>query len=299
MKRRILAAIAALALGLTAVLGTSSAAVASHTPGAPYVALGDSEAAGSGNMPYVDAVVDIDGNGVPDCQQSKKSYPTVLSAALGVPVVSAACPGATTADVREQAAYLHELGILGSATQLVTITAGVNDIQWQMVLELCSGGATQACEDAKDAAIARIPAIGEAIAQLIFLIRGFAPNAYIVVTGYPLLFGQVADSCTIGATRGGPVRLPADFVLEVNAGVAGINSAILGGVMGYMGATGDLGVDYVPVADAFMTHGLCDTADRWIYGASAGEPNKDRAFHANAAGQQAWAMAILGQLPPR
>jgi lysophospholipase L1-like esterase len=297
MKRRILAACAALALGLGAVLGTSSAAVASHTPGVPYVALGDSEAAGSGNMPYVDA--DVDGDGVADCQQSKKAYPTVLSATLGVPVVSAACPGATTAQVAVQALTLHAMGTLGSATQLVTITAGINDIEWQRVLAVCSGGATPECEAAKDEAIAKIPAIGAAIANLVGLVRTLAPNAYIVVTGYPLLFGQVTDTCTIGATAGGPVRLPADFVAEVNLGVLGINQAIAGGVLAYQAAfPADTGVDYVDVVDEFTTHGLCDTADRWIYGVSAGEPNKDRGFHTTAAGQQAWAMAILGELPP-
>lgn len=296
MKRRILAACAALALGLGVVLGTSSAAVAAHTPGVPYVALGDSEAAGSGNMPYVDA--DVDGNGVPDCQQSRKAYPTVLSAALGVPVVSAACPGATTAQVAGQALTLHALGTLGSATDLVTITAGINDIEWQKVLAVCSGGATPECEAAKDEAIAKIPAIGAAIANLVGLVRTLAPNAYIVVTGYPLLFGEVTGTCTIGATKGGPVTLPADFVAEVNLGLLGINQSIAGGVLAYQAATGDPGVEYVDVVETFDTHGLCDTADRWIYGVSAGEPNKDRGFHANAAGQQAWAIAILGELPP-
>ena len=55
MKRRALAALAALALGAAALLGTPSAAVAAEPGGAPYVAVGDSIAAGTGNLPYTDA----------------------------------------------------------------------------------------------------------------------------------------------------------------------------------------------------------------------------------------------------
>ncbi|MFE5409626.1 SGNH/GDSL hydrolase family protein [Microbacterium sp. NPDC056569] len=289
MKRRILAAFAALALGVVAVFGTSSAAVAAHTPGATYVALGDSEAAGSGNMPYVDTS---------SCKQSKKAYPKVLSAALGVSVVSAACAGATTQDVAVQAGALHAAGALGSATQLVTITAGVNDIEWQKVLALCSDPNLAAeCAAAKAAAIAEIPTIAPAIAQLIGFVRSLAPNAYIVVTGYPLLFGDVTGTCNAGSSQSGPVKLPAQLVAEVNQGVSGINAFIAGGVAAYMAAVpADIGVEYVDVSVAFDGHGLCDTGDRWIFGFSAGEPNIDRGFHANAAGQQAWAATIQAAL---
>ncbi len=287
MKRRILAACAALALGITTVFGASSAASAAEPTGSPYVAIGDSEAAGSGNMPYVDE----------GCSRSKKAYPVLLGDALGTPVVSAACSGANTSQIAGQALALAGMQQLGPATRLVTITAGINNIQWQTVLEVCSGGGTPAqCDAAKAAAIAAIPAIAPAIAQLVLQVRLLAPNAYIVVTGYPQLFGDVTGVCTIGGSRGGPVKLPAQLVFEVNQGVLGINAAVAGGVSAYQAASSDPGVEYVDVVAAFDGHGLCDTGDRWIYGASAGEPNKDRGFHANAAGQQAWAATIQAAL---
>lgn len=287
MKRRIIAVFAALAVSATALFGGATAATADSHLGSAYVAIGDSEAAGTGNRPYDDEA----------CKRSTKAYPMLLASALGTPVESRACAGATTADVAGQAAGLAQTGTLGPATQLVTITAGVNNIAWQTVLALCSGAGTPAeCEAAKNAAIAGIAGIAPAIGQLVGLVRSLAPNAYIVVTGYPQLFGDVTGTCTIGSTRGGPVVLPAQLVFEVNQGVLGINQAIQQGVLGYQAATGDPGVEYADVTQEFDGHGLCDTADRWIYGASAGEPNADRAFHATAAGQAAFAAAILTEL---
>ncbi|MFC8682258.1 SGNH/GDSL hydrolase family protein [Microbacterium ureisolvens] len=289
MKRRILAALAALALGITTALGASSAATAAEPTGAPYVAIGDSEAAGTGNMPYVDET----------CKRSKKAYPVLLGDDLGTSVVSAACAGANTTQVAGQASALAGMGQLGPATQLVTITAGINDIQWQTVLALCSGAGTPAaCEAAKAAAVAAIPGIAPAIAQLVGLVRTLAPNAYIVVTGYPLLFGQVTGTCTVGASGGAPVKLTAELTAEVNAGIVGINAAISSGVGLYQQAYADLfgapdpKVEYVDVTAGFAGHGLCDTGDRWISGVSAGKGTVDRGFHANAAGQQAWASII-------
>lgn len=294
MKRRMLAALAALALSATALFGASSAATAAEPGGSPYVAIGDSEAAGTGNMPYVDDA----------CKQSKKAYPLVLSDALGAPVVSAACAGADTSDVALQALALAEAGVLGDATQLVTITAGVNDIGWQGVLAACSStGTAEACAAAKAAAIAAVPGIAPDIAELVGLVRQLAPNAYIVVTGYPLLFGAVTDSCSVGSFQGAPVKFTAQQTAEVNAGLLGINAAIAGGVSLYQAAfTAQFGmpdpkVEYVDVTAAFAGHALCDTGERWINGLSSGKATTDRGFHANTAGQQAFAAAIAAALP--
>src|SRR3954452_3544776 len=54
MRRRLVAIFAAVALGVTALAGAAPASAADESPVAAYVALGDSEAAGTGNLPYAD-----------------------------------------------------------------------------------------------------------------------------------------------------------------------------------------------------------------------------------------------------
>ncbi|KQZ85732.1 hypothetical protein ASD56_05420 [Microbacterium sp. Root166] len=282
MHKRALALTAALALAFSA-LSTAPAAADGHL-GDTYVAIGDSEAAGTGNKPYVDE----------SCLRSAKSYPMLLAAMTGG-VESNACAGATTLDV-----LTTQLGDIGPATQLVTITAGVNNIGWQDVLLACSSaGSDVACATELAAANQDALTISPGIAQLIVAVRTMAPQALIVVTGYPLLFkDNLMSDCNVGAFQGGPVKFSAMQTTAVNAGLAGVNTAIEMTVEGYTLQTGDPGVVYVDVDAAFDGHALCDTGDRWISGLSSGKGTADRGFHPNAAGQQAYAAAIAAAIAP-
>ncbi|MDY0907962.1 SGNH/GDSL hydrolase family protein [Microbacterium sp. CFBP9034] len=280
MKRRAIALAAILALGLS-VLSAAPAATAAE-PGAVYVALGDSEAAGTGNLPYVDQ----------SCLRSKKAYPVLLSAMLGTGgVASSACAGATTQDVSGQ------LGDLGSATQLVTITAGVNDLAWQQALQDCSSAGTAAdCAEALQAAALALGQLPTRIGTMIGTVRTLAPNAMIIVTGYPMLFGEVTSRCSVGAYQGTPVKFTAQQAAAVNFALTQVNAAIMAGVEGYKALTGDPAVEYVDVTAGFEGHALCDTGARWVSGLVSGKATSDRGFHANVAGQQAYAAIIAAAL---
>ncbi|MEV4777052.1 SGNH/GDSL hydrolase family protein [Microbacterium sp. LWH12-1.2] len=284
MKRRLIAMLAALTLGGAALIGGASPALADDPGGVTYVAIGDSEAAGTGNLPYVDQ----------ECLRSKKSYPMLLAGMAGVPVASSACAGASTQDVVAQ-----QLGDLGPATQLVTLTAGVNDLDWQGVLTACSSaGTAAACGAAMSAAGVALQGVPLGIAQVLVAVRTLAPNALIVVAGYPMLFGAFADSCSVGNYQGVSVKFTAAQAAGVNAGLMGVNTAVQTGVAGYVGQTGDPGVRYVDVTQGFTGHALCDTGDRWISGLVSGKPTVDRGFHPNAAGQQAYAAIVAAALAP-
>lgn len=285
MKRRVTTMLAILALGLSALVAAPSAAAADEPAGAVYVALGDSAAAGTGNLPYVDQ----------DCLRSKRSYPMLLAESAGVPVASSACAGATTQDV-----LTTQLGDLGPATQLVTITVGINDLDWQGVLAACSSAGTpEACAAAMAAAATAAQGIPVSIAQLLGTVRTLAPNALIVVSAYPLLFGAVSDSCTVGAFQGTPVMFSAQQAAMANLGIMGVNAAIQAGIglyqQGFVIATGspDPFVEYVDVTGDFAGHGLCDSGDRWISGLVSGKATFDRGFHPNAAGQRALSELLL------
>lgn len=276
MQRRGVTLLAILALSLS-VLTVAPAAVAAEPAGAVYVALGDSEAAGTGNLPYADT----------DCLRSQRSYPMLLGGMTGG-VASSACAGASTQDV-----LATQLGDLGPATQLVTLTAGVNNLDWQGVLAACSSAGTDAaCLAAMGAAGAALQGVPLGIAQVVMAVRTLAPTAMIVVTGYPMLFGDAVSSCSVGAFHGAPVTFTGQQAAGVNAGLGQVNAAVQAGVAGYQAQTGDPGVTFVDVTAGFDGHGLCDTGDRWISGLVSGKATSDRGFHPNAAGQQAYAAII-------
>jgi hypothetical protein len=144
MKRRLLTILTVLALGGSALVGAAPA-MADAPTGVPYVALGDSEAAGTGNLPYV--------AGDP-CYRSKKSYPLLAGG------VSYACAGATVPDVAAQAQAAVLAGDLGPDTQKVSIQVGINDLTfalpgvpdrvgWQELLAYCFVAGDAACEAAR------------------------------------------------------------------------------------------------------------------------------------------------------
>src|SRR3954447_14610414 len=103
MRRRLLVMFVAAVVGVSA-MSAAGPALANEPDGSGYVALGDSEAAGTGNLPYIDST----------CLVSQRSYPILLGSTLGLGYVTEACSGATTADV-----LAGQLGDLGPATQLV------------------------------------------------------------------------------------------------------------------------------------------------------------------------------------
>jgi len=284
MKRRIIAALAATGLAVTMAVGLAPAAQAEPTWGSAYVAIGDSVAAGTGNMPYVDS----------GCLRSGKAYPNVLAGMLGSAVVSAACTGSPTGVVAGQATALAQQGILGPNTRLVTITAGVNNLPWIPVLLACSSlGTPEACAGV----LATLPQAGATIvpgiAQIIGTVRAVAKNAHIVVTGYPYPFGEFSGMCSIGAgAPGSPVKFSSASAFAVNGAVTGLNGAVQLGISTYLGQVPDPGVSYVDVTQRFDGHGFCDTGERWMGGMVPNGPVKDRGFHPNVAGQQAYAAAI-------
>jgi len=299
MRRRLLTTILAVtALGVTALVGVAPASASVLPPGVPYVAIGDSVASGNGLMPYYDSA----------CLRSKKAYPTVLAGMLGGSVESAACSGNNTTQIAAQASALVQQGKLGWQTQLVTITAGVNDLPWILVLGACSNlGSLEQCQGAMGllgnpaGPAAGIPA---GLATAIGVVRAAAPTALIRVTGYPYLFGEFNGMCSVGHSvqAGTPMkfeRAQADMLDDL--GVTGLNAAVPAGIGIYLSAYHDMTgtvddrIRFVPLTAAFATHGLCDSGERWVSGLVSGQP-KDRGFHPNAAGQQAIAATIAATL---
>ncbi|WP_307104940.1 SGNH/GDSL hydrolase family protein [Arthrobacter globiformis] len=206
-----------------------------------YVALGDSYAAGQGAGPYVDA-----------CLRSDHSYPALLDAARKISLTgSAACSGATTGTVRAE-----QIPSLSKKVDLVTVTAGGNDLDSIGALVICSQDTGPACPAAlaQRAAVLQqalnSPATSPFFQDLLAMladVKAKAPRADIYVTGYPLLFepgsGPAADPVN-GLTQ------------QLNAVIANAARAADGGRSK---------VHYVDVSRAFAGHGI-GSPQPWIVG---------------------------------
>ncbi|WP_426979181.1 SGNH/GDSL hydrolase family protein [Pseudarthrobacter sp. O4] len=231
---------AALAAGLaTLAIGAGLAAAPAHAAPArsaiAYVALGDSYAAGQGAEHYTDTTA-------PACFVSKKGYPVLGDRTQDVELVAnLACSGKTTQDVIDL-----QLPRLTPTAKLLTITAGGNDLNVGAVVVACGGGLqTPGCGPALQTAQANLALIPERVGTLILAAHAVAPEAKIVVTGYPHLFEPSIDALPATANT---------FVDALNASIAGAAAA-----------TSRLGVNtqYVDVAPAFAGHGL-GSKEPWI-----------------------------------
>ncbi|PRY41565.1 SGNH/GDSL hydrolase family protein [Umezawaea tangerina] len=229
------AAVAAVA----ASLGVAIPANAAVTPG-DYVAIGDSYASGVGAYPY-----NSDSGA---CKQSPNSYPR--SWARNHPAFTLkdmTCSGATIADVENT-----QLGALGTATRLVTITVGGNDVGFTDSVTTCLTGSDDACGNAAYASAWRAQlVVPPKLRALYAQVKDRAPNARVVVLGYPRLVDPGTGSCgaiTPSATKRQWLNYAADQTSD------GIRSA-----------AGDAGVTFVDVRPAFADHQACGTAP-WING---------------------------------
>ncbi len=111
----------ALVLGVAAQAAPPTGPLA---PGAPYVAMGSSFAAGPGVTERAETSSD-------GCSQSKDNYPRQLDRALKLTLTDRSCSGAKTTDVLAagQFGLPAQLDGLTAQTRLVTVTIGGNDVR--------------------------------------------------------------------------------------------------------------------------------------------------------------------------
>lgn len=253
-----------LAAGLATVAMTMGLAAvpAEAVEKTKYIALGDSYAAGQGAGPYLD-----------DCYRSENTYSELAAEAKAIKLVrNAACSGKTTQEVVKT-----QLRQLNKSTELVTITAGGNNLHVDDLFKYCGAAifdanATPLCDAATTFATGEIASgkLAGDVASLIQSVRAAAPNAKIVVTGYPYLYDPVAPA---------PNDPFAPFIDKATLLVNNLNGSIAA-------AAQDPRVQYVDVRDAFLGHGI-NSADPWINLNLADLTSPDN-FHPNAEGYAAY-----------
>jgi lysophospholipase L1-like esterase len=271
--RRFLARLVITLVALAGILTVGALPAAAETVGiGQYVALGDSYAAGQGAPPYLN-----------DCLQSRNGYPYLLDAEKRIHLrANASCTGATTSDVADE-----QLSALKQGTRLVTLTAGAADLGLSRVLAACTAVPPTQCDAAIQAALALLPTscegdseLGDRLTDLYAAVAAAAPNALIVVTGYPFLFEPVPPDLAIKT--------------QINAATTLLNCAIEKAVTDARAA--GIKIVYVDVTDDFAGHGIGGSGVPFI---NPPPPlgTQTEAFHPTAAGYIAYAAAISAAIP--
>ena len=262
-----------------------------------YVALGDSYASGEGLAPSL-------------------AYPVLLRA-RGVDrfseLRSAASSGAVTGDVTGT-----QVGALRDGTKTVTLTIGGNDAGFASVLAAClhspdprlqavlDQGGAEWRRQLRAGAEQRIAYLGGPAAvpqgRSVPLVRVLsdvarrAPDAEILVTGYPRLLGTQPTSSGHRASDTLPLFVGAEDAAWLAAQSDALDRAIATGVE--RAQASGVRARFVDVSATFAGHALSDTGTPGVNGvvlASATSLVPDSSsFHLTAWGQAAYASALAG-----
>jgi lysophospholipase L1-like esterase len=255
------AAVMVCAVGLvTAVSAMPAARAASWVS---YVALGDSYSSGLGAGSYISS------SG--SCDRSTNAYPEQWAAANSpASFVFVACAGATTSDV-----ISSQVPALSAGTTLVSMTIGGTDAGFSSVMETCVLSSTSSClgavATAESFVTSQLPA---RLASTLQAIRRHAPNARIVLLGYPDLYDLSKSGACIGLSTQDRAAL--------DAGADALDSALSAA------AQGSPDTVFADVRPQFAPHGICDPGS-WLHSVDIWSISSS--YHPTAFGQ------ILGYQP--
>jgi lysophospholipase L1-like esterase len=243
---------------VVSLVSTLTVAAPARAAAPSYVALGDSYSSGTGTREYY-----------PDsgsCQRSPHAYPVLTAARLGATLTFSACSGATVAGV-----LANQLGSLNAATTYVTVSVGGNDIGWASTITQCALPWPTTCWSQIDNAENQIrTALPGRLDQLYSRIRSLAPNARVVVVGYPRLFN--GEECNLVA------RISPGEQAELNAAADLLATTIRARATAH-------GFGFVDPRGPFTGHAVCDDVE-WINGVS--NPLSE-SYHPNRAGHVGYA----------
>ena len=177
------------ALACAALSGCATLPSQDLSPGAQYVAMGSSYAAGAGIKP-----MKVDGP--MRCGRSQINYPTLLAEDLSLDLRDASCGGAQTVHLLDAWDELPaQVEAVGPDTDLVTITVGGNDLNFvgSMFAASCRAGVyrerfadkdTGKCGDVTLPPQSEFDAVTDRMERLVAAIHDRAPRARIVFVQY-------------------------------------------------------------------------------------------------------------------
>ena len=255
------AAVAAF-LVLAPLTTMSTSATAAPPQRTTYDVLGDSYGSGYGVPPYT------------ACGRSESAYGVLVDGRARLELDDfVACAGATTASLVAGG----QLAALDQDTDLVLLSIGGNDIGWSQAVGACLAGSDAQCAGATALVRNRVTTLLPGLLDgLHARIAAAAPDARVIVTGYPRLFSP-EHGAYLGAS---PAEQQA-----LNDGADLLNAVVAA-------AAERAGADFVDVTSRFEGHGV-NAPEPWVLGAT--DPG---AFHPNAAGYDAYAAAVTSAIKP-
>jgi len=255
MTHRVRAILAGGFAAVLALLGSVLTLSPAHAAGPSYVALGDSYSSGVGTRTYIS-----DGT---SCQRSTYAYPYLISQSRGYSLSFQACSGAKVSDVTTK-----QLGALSSSTAYVTMSVGGNDAGFSSVITECAQpGWMSDCDGAINTAQSYINnTLPGSLSTLYASIRSKAPNAKVVIVGYPHVFN--GEDCN-AATWFSPSE-----ETRLNQTADLLNSKL-------SAAASAKGFGFANPTSRFIGHAVCDSVE-WLNGLS--NPISE-SYHPNRTGQ--------------
>ena len=294
---RLVTALTASSLLATAAASAASASSAPNAGGTTrangvtrYVSEGDSYTAGP-------LIPDLTGSPA-GCARSTHNYPHVVAAAVGAAsFTDVSCQGADTTSMTKPESVPFgtnppEDNALSSSTTLVTLQIGGNDINFINIVINCTtlsftdpfgapckahytSGGTDQLEAAIDATAPKVAADLQGI-------HARAPNARVLLVGYPVILPNSGNGCwPVVPIASGDVPYLRGVEQELNAMLATEAAA--------NGAT------YVDTYTASIGHDVCQAPGvKWVEGLVPTSPAAP--FHPNALGERGMAAQVLKTL---
>lgn len=286
-----LAVIAALSTGSAGASAPAAAAAPEATAVAVrYVALGDSYTSAPGVLP-------VSATAVPACGQSAVNYPHLVAERLRADLADVSCGGAKTADLlgSQLPGVPAQLQALGADATLVTLGIGGNDNDLfataiagcvTTIADVIAGELAPCSERFGDRFSRDIAASGEDVRAALRRIHELAPQAEVVVVGYPSLLPTTPAGQLTCAAAGVPFA-PAD-IAYLDALERDLNAML-------RDAAADTGSRYLDTYTPSVGHDMCALPGvRWIEPLIPLSPAAP--VHPNAAGQAAVADGLTALL---
>jgi lysophospholipase L1-like esterase len=219
-----------------------------------YVALGDSYSSGVGTKEFFET----------GCKRSMSAYPELVARdRAGTTLTFRACSGATTSSVTSE-----QLGALGASTNIVTITVGGNDAGFSSIVTQCALPWPWSCEGELTTAEGFIRGtLPGRLDTLYATIRRDAPNARVVVLGYPRLFMGV--DCNGGTFFSGTEMTRMNAIADLLSNVTAERASAAG-------------FTFRSAIPSFTGHAVCSSSE-WLNGLS--NPVEE-SFHPNRTGHR-------------
>lgn len=248
--------------GVLALASVLFAAAPAQAATIDYVALGDSYSSGTGTGTYIET----------SCYTSKHAYPYQVATDIGANFSFKACSGAKTGDV-----LANQLGTLNSGTDLVTISIGGNDAGFSDVITQCNIPFVNCMDDIDNANAFIAGTLPGKLDAVYNAISSKAPNAHVIVVGYPRLFK--GNNCSvingISATERTALNDTANRLATVTAARASAH-----------------GFTFADARPSFTGHAICDSTS-WVNGLSW--PIIE-SYHPNQLGHDGYTTLVEGEI---